>query len=71
MTDQPTLARYAHILPDGNVWGVSLWDGVTDYTPPEGHTLVALPDGSPVGPGWTYLDGEFIDERPVEDEDED
>jgi hypothetical protein len=61
---QATVNRYAHVVEDGTVWGVSLWDGVTDYTPPAGHTLHKLDDDSPVGPGWAFKDGEFVDERP-------
>ena len=46
--------RYAHIDPTGLVVNVSLWDGETPYTEPNGHTLHQLDDDSPVGPGWTY-----------------
>ena len=59
-----TIGRYAHVLEDGTVWGVSLWDGVTDYTPPEGHTMHKLADDSPIGAGWALRHGEFVDERP-------
>ena len=65
---EPTIGRYAHVLDDNTVWGVSLWDGVTPYTPPDGHTLHKLDDDSPVGPGWVLRDGEFVDERPDPDE---
>jgi hypothetical protein len=60
--------RYAHVLKDGTVWGVSLWDGVTDYTPPDGHTLHPLEDDSPVGPGWQFVDGEWVAPEPELDE---
>lgn len=50
--------RYAIIL-NGEVVNVALWDGVTDWQP-EGE-LVQLEDGSPVGPGWTYSDGVFVE----------
>jgi hypothetical protein len=59
--------RYAHVLEDGTVWGVSLWDGVTPYKPPEGHTLHKLDDDSPVGPGWT-LTGQTFNPPPPEPE---
>lgn len=62
-----TVSRYAHVLGDGTVFSVSLWDGVTDYTPPEGHTLHKLADDSPVGPGWALRDGDWVDERPGEE----
>jgi hypothetical protein len=51
------------------VWGVSLWDGVTDYTPPDGHTLHKLDADSPVGPGWALRDGKWVDERPEPEDD--
>jgi hypothetical protein len=56
MTENETtpVHRYAHVLEDGTVWGVSLWDGIQPYDPPEGHSLHQLDDDSPVGPGWTY-----------------
>lgn len=65
---------YAHVV-DGLVVNVSLWDGVTAYQPGEGVEMVPLPytvdeDGTrryTGGIGWTYRDGQFIDERPVED----
>jgi hypothetical protein len=66
--EQATVNRYAHVLEDGTVWGVSLWDGVSEYTPPDGHTLHPLDDDSPVGPGWSFKDGEFVDERPPADD---
>ena len=59
-----TVNRYAHVLADGTVWGVSLWDGATDYIAPNGHALHELDDDSPVGPGWALRDGEWVDERP-------
>ena len=60
----------AHIQ-DGKVVNTSVWDGMSAYTPFEGVTLVRLSDkdepepGMP-GIGWDYTDGEFIDNRPVE-----
>ena len=69
------LAHYAHVDDTGLVVNVSVWDGIQPYTPPEGIAMVALPyetDDDGVrrytgGIGWTYRDGEFVDERPVED----
>ena len=65
------LADYA-VVSDGLVVNVIVWDGVQDYTPADGLTLVALPytedeDGArryTAGIGWTYRNGEFVDERP-------
>jgi hypothetical protein len=59
-----TVNRYAHVLENGSVWGVSLWDGVSDYTPPDGHTLHELDDDSPVGPGWQLVDGHWVSPEP-------
>ena len=61
---EPVVSRYAHVLENGSVSNVSLWDAGTEYTPPEGHTLHQLDDDSPVGPGWALRDGEWVDERP-------
>ena len=47
-----------------------VWYGVSDWTPPEGTTLVSLAEHPHVGIGWDYVDGEFIDNRPVEEFDE-
>ena len=62
---------YAHVV-DGLVVNVSLWDGVTEYQPGEGVEMVPLPytedeDGTrryTAGIGWTFRDGQFVDERP-------
>jgi len=62
------MSIYAHVK-DGTVVNVSVWDGTTPYTPPDGETLVLLGDeveaGMP-GIGWDYADGQFTDNRPVE-----
>ena len=59
--------RYAHVNPNGLVVNCSLWDGVTEYDAGEGITLVNVGDVS-CGPGWSYVDGEFI--APPEPEEE-
>lgn len=67
---------YAHVDETGLVVNVLLWDGVQPYTPPDGITMVDLPYTTDEygtlryegGIGWTYADGEFIDNRPVEDD---
>ena len=69
------LYGYAHVDADGMVVNVSVWDGVQPFDPGEGLTLVPLPfeeDEDGVrrytgGIGWTYRDGVFVDERPVEE----
>ena len=76
MAEPENLRGYAHVL-DGVVVNVSVWDGESSYDPGEGVTMVPLPyttdeDGTPRyqgGIGWTYRDGEFVDERPIEEDD--
>ncbi|HEY7822965.1 MAG TPA: hypothetical protein VIG24_09040 [Acidimicrobiia bacterium] len=71
-------AHYGVVDGDGLVVNVVVWDGVSDYEPGEGLTLVPLPytedeDGTrhyTGGIGWDYVDGEFVDNRPVEEEPE-
>lgn len=47
-------------LHDGQlVDNVIVLDEDSDYQPPEGLTLITLPDDSPVGPGWRHVAGEF------------
>lgn len=68
-------ARYAVVDGDGVVVNTVVWDGVQEFDPGEGLTLVALPfteDEDGVrryvgGIGWDYTDGEFVDNRPTED----
>ena len=57
------LKAYAHIV-DGIVVNVSAWDGVAPYEPTE--ELVEIPEGTSAGIGWDYINGEFVDNRPVE-----
>lgn len=59
------MIKMAHIV-DGTVTNVSLWDGVTAWTPEV--EVVEIPEGVAAGPGWDYLGGVFVDNRPVEDE---
>ena len=49
--------KYA-IIENGTVTNVTLWDGTTEWSPPEGSIAVACPDE--VGPGWTYDGTNFI-----------
>jgi hypothetical protein len=41
------------------------WDGVTEYAPPEGYTLVQVPEPNDTEPtpgiGWFYIDGAFVE----------
>lgn len=47
------------IIENGLVINVTLWDGETEWAPPEGTTVVACPDS--VGPDWTYDGVEFTE----------
>lgn len=58
------MTNYA-LMKDGSVENVIVWDGVpytppTDeqpasgWSPPDGYSTIALEDGSPVSPGWTF-----------------
>ena len=72
--ESPDLADYA-VVADGKVVNVIVWDGVQPYDPGEGVTLVPLPfeedeDGVRRYTGgieWDYIDGKFVDNRPVEE----
>ena len=63
------------VVAGGKVVNVVVWDGVQPYDPGEGVTMVPLPfeeDEDGVrrytgGIGWTFRDGQFVDERPVEE----
>jgi hypothetical protein len=59
------LKHYA-IVVDGVVVNTVVWDGVSEYNP-EG-LLVDLTGVEPEpGIGWDYVDGVFMDNRPVVD----
>lgn len=65
IVEPENVKRMAHIV-DGKVVNVSLWDGESNWTPVE--EVVEIPEGIIAGIGWDYIDGEFVDNRPVEDE---
>jgi hypothetical protein len=54
---------YAYI-ENGQVTNVIVWDGKDDWTPPEGVTMVELPDDSSVGIGFTYDGATFTPPPP-------
>lgn len=61
--------RHAIVI-DGLVTNVVLWDGKlydpktrTGWNPPSGAEALPLPEGSLVGPGWTWDGVEF--QKPV------
>jgi hypothetical protein len=57
------------VIDGDTVVNTVVWDGQSDWTPPDGTTLVSLADFPHVGIGWDYVDGGFVDNRPVEDVD--
>lgn len=57
------MKNMAHI-DNGKVVNVSLWDGISEWHPDE--QVVEIPQDQVVGIGWDYVDGVFIDNRPVE-----
>ena len=65
MVENVTVCTPEQCGADG-VWGGRM----PDDTPWPGHLLIELPDESPAGIGWQYVDGVFVDVRPVEEDDE-
>lgn len=55
----------AALLRDNVVQNVIRYDPEANFDPGEGTTLVTLPEGSPVGIGWTRDGESFV--APVED----
>jgi hypothetical protein len=55
------------VIDGDTVVNTVVWDGVSDWTPPEGTVLVSLAEHPHVGIGWDFVDGEFVDNRPVEE----
>jgi hypothetical protein len=53
---------YAHIL-EGKVVNVSLWESLPAVETNE--ELVEVSEGSNAGIDWDYVNGKFIDNRPV------
>jgi hypothetical protein len=64
IVEPENLKTYAHIV-DGRVVNVSLWDGESAWEPEE--QVVEIPEGVTAGIDWDYVDGEFVDNRPVID----
>jgi hypothetical protein len=54
------------VIEDTHVVNMVVWDGVTEWSPPDGDELVCIKDFPHVGIGWDYIDGEFVDNRPPE-----
>jgi len=58
------------VIDGDTVVNTVVWDGVSDWTPPEGTILQSLADWPHVGIGWTYNPkatvNKFVDNRPEE-----
>ncbi|VVM37713.1 hypothetical protein PS619_00118 [Pseudomonas fluorescens] len=50
----------------GCVVNTVVWDGETDWAPPEGHKAIAT---NVAGIGWIYHDGQFVPPSKGEDDD--
>lgn len=46
------------VIKDNEVINAVVWDGVSDWTPPEGTTVELAP--AHVGIGWTRVDGNWV-----------
>jgi hypothetical protein len=50
------------VIKDNEVINTVLWDGESDWTPPEGTTVELAPPH--VGIGWTRVDGNWVAPEP-------
>ena len=53
------MANYA-IVENNKVINTCAWDGVAPWSPPEGAEAVIIPNGTVVGVGYGYINGQFI-----------
>ena len=51
------------VIKDNTVINAVVWDGVSDWTPPEGTTAEVAPDH--VGIGWTKSGSDWIAPEPA------
>ncbi|MFD3238354.1 tail fiber assembly protein [Rahnella perminowiae] len=61
------VSDYAVINSDGEIINVVLWDGETDWNPPDGSTAIKVND-SGAGIGWTYKSGVFTAPQLTDDQ---
>ena len=59
--------RYAVVDPENKVVNIILWDGASQWAPPDGHIAVATEEKF-CDIGWTHSNGDFI--KPEEPEPE-
>lgn len=50
------------VIKDEQVINTVVWDGVSDWTPPQGTTVELAP--AHVGIGWTRVGGEWVAPEP-------
>lgn len=50
------------VIKGNKVINAVVWDGESDWTPPEGTTVELAPAG--VGIGWTRVDGNWVAPEP-------
>lgn len=60
------MKRYAVIDPEGTVANVIIWDEVSPWEPPEGHSLVNVEEIF-CDIGWKHNNGVFTKPEPVTD----
>jgi hypothetical protein len=53
------MANYAMVDDAGIVQGVAVWDGKTEWQPPNGWTAILNPEDVCATVGWTYVNGVF------------
>lgn len=65
--NEPLLQRYAVIDANGNIINVTLWDGVSEWSPPDGCYVV---QSDTMLIGGTYIDGIYTPPSPTAELDE-
>jgi hypothetical protein len=59
------------VIDGDTVVSTVVWDGESDWTPPDGTVLESLAEWPNVGIGWTYNSkatvNKFVDNRPTEE----
>lgn len=53
------MARYAMVDGEGTVTNICEWDGESEWSPPEGITLIQCEEEPNAERGGTYIDGVF------------
>jgi hypothetical protein len=48
------------IVENGIVTNTIVWDGESEWVPPEGVSVVEVPSDTVAGPGFSYSGGKFV-----------